>query len=76
MTESILRIYADYIDHPDYDEVRYKFLNSMFSKASKKDRVLASELLQQIPLREWNRRTLKSFLRYRFAPIVPSSSRR
>lgn len=76
MTESILRIYADYSTHPDYEKVRYKFLNSMLSKASKKDRLLAGELLQQIPLRKWNRRTLKSFLRYRFAPTVPSSPRR
>lgn len=76
MTESILRIYADYADHPDYEKVRFKFLNSMLSKASKKDRHLAAELLKQIPLREWNRRTLKSFLRYRFAPTLPSSSRR
>ncbi len=75
MTESILRIYADYSNHPAYEKVRYKFLNSMLSKASKRDRVLAEELLKQIPLQEWNRRTLKSFLRYRFAPSVAPSPR-
>jgi alpha-1,3-rhamnosyltransferase len=72
MTESVLRIYEEYRDHPDYPTVRYKFLNSMLSKASKKDRTLAAELLKEIPLREWNRRTLKSFLRYRFAPEMIS----
>ncbi|MFT3848008.1 MAG: glycosyltransferase [Propionivibrio sp.] len=76
MTESILRIYADYGEHPDYEKVRYKFLNSMLAKASKRDRVFAEELLKEIPLHRWNRRTFKSFLRYRFAPIVPASSRR
>lgn len=70
MTESILRIYQDYADHPDYEKVRFRFLNSMISKASKKDRWLAEELLTRLPLRAWNRRTLKSVLRYRFAPIV------
>lgn len=70
MTESILRIYQDYADHPDYEKVRYRFLNSMLSKASKKDRWLAEELLSLLPLRAWNKRTLKSILRYRFAPVV------
>lgn len=70
MTESILRIYQDYTDHPDYEKVRFRFLNSMLSKASKKDRWLAEELLTQLPLRAWNRRTMKSLLRYRFAPVV------
>jgi alpha-1,3-rhamnosyltransferase len=74
MTESILRIYADYADHPDYEKVRLRFLNSMLSKASKKDRALARELLSQLPWRAWNKRTLKSALRYRFAPM-PASRR-
>jgi alpha-1,3-rhamnosyltransferase len=72
MTESILRIYRDYADHPDYEKVRFRFLNSMLSKASKKDRILAKELLAQLPWRAWNKRTLKSVLRYRFAPLPPS----
>jgi alpha-1,3-rhamnosyltransferase len=72
MTESILRIYADYAGHPDYEKVRLRFLNSMLSKASKKDRILAKELLAQLPWRAWNKRTIKSVLRYRFAPAPPS----
>ena len=71
MTESILRIFADYEDHPDYEKVRLRFVNSMLSKASKKDRELAKELLAQLPRHAWNRRTLKSLLRYRFAPLIP-----
>lgn len=63
MTESILRIYQDYADHPAYDRVRLKFINSMFSKASRKDKKLALELLSQLPLSAWNARTLKSLVR-------------
>ena len=68
MTESILRIYQDYADHPAYDQVRCRFINSMLVKASRKDRVLAGELLSQLPLHAWNRRTFASLLRYPFAP--------
>lgn len=67
MTESILRIYADYASHPDYDRVRYRFINSMLSKASKRDRKLARELLGMLPLREWTPRTVKSLVRYALA---------
>jgi alpha-1,3-rhamnosyltransferase len=68
MTESILRIYADYADHPAYEQVRCRFINSMLVKASKRDKTLAKELLAQLPLHAWNRRTLASLLRYPFAP--------
>jgi alpha-1,3-rhamnosyltransferase len=70
MTESILRIYQDYADHPAYEEVKFKFINSMLVKASRRDRALAAELIAQLPLRAWNRRTLASLLRYRFAPVI------
>ena len=71
MTESILRIYQDYADHPAYEQVKFKFVNSMLVKASRRDRALAEELIAQLPLRGWNRRTLASLLRYRFAPVRP-----
>lgn len=70
MTETILRIYADYADHPDYERVRLRFINSMFVKASKRDRKLAAELLSQLPVSAWNKRTLRGVLRYRFAPVI------
>lgn len=63
MTESILRIYQDYAEHPAYESVRLKFINSMLSKASRKDKQLARELLSKLPLSAWNARTLKSVLR-------------
>ncbi|MFB0935236.1 MAG: glycosyltransferase [Propionivibrio sp.] len=70
MTESILRIYQDYVDHPAYEQVKFRFINSMLVKASRRDKVLARELLAQLPLRAWNRRTVASLLRYPFAPVV------
>jgi alpha-1,3-rhamnosyltransferase len=70
MTESILRIYRAYADHPAYEQARCRFINSMLVKASRRDRALAKELIAQLPLRAWNRRTLASLLRYPFAPVV------
>lgn len=70
MTESILRIYEDYRDHPAYETVKFKFINSMLVKASRRDRKLARELIRQLPFRAWNRRTLASLLRYPFAPAL------
>ena len=57
-----------YADHPAYDQVRCRFINSMLVKASRNDRALARELLSQLPLHAWNRRTFASLLRYPFAP--------
>jgi alpha-1,3-rhamnosyltransferase len=68
MMENILRIYRDYSEHPAYEQVRHRFINSMLVKASRRDKKLARELLSQLPLCAWNRRTLASLLRYPFAP--------
>lgn len=70
MTESILRVYQDYADHPDYEYVRHRFINSMLVKASRRDRELTRELFSMLPLRAWNRRTIASALRYPFAPRI------
>lgn len=70
MTEAVLRIYSEYADHPEYERVKHRFINSMFVKASKRDRRLAGELLTQLPLHAWDRRTLRGLLRYRWAPLV------
>lgn len=68
MTEAILRIYADYSEHPEYRRVCDRLLNSMFVKAANRDKAFAAELLARLPLRRWNRRTLKGLLRYWFSP--------
>lgn len=64
MISSILKIYEAYADHPCYDAVRNRFLNSMFLKASNRDRRLALGLLRQIPPRAWNSKTARGLLRF------------
>jgi alpha-1,3-rhamnosyltransferase len=69
MIDNILRSYAMFSDHPRYDEVRYKFLNSMFLKTANRDHVLARELLKQIPLKEWTGKTWRGLGRFVFLPV-------
>ncbi|MBK7898225.1 MAG: glycosyltransferase [Azonexus sp.] len=68
MTEAILRIYADYREHPEYRKVCDRLVNSMFVKAANRDKAFAADLLARLPMRRWNRRTLKGLLRYWFSP--------
>ncbi|AMB87423.1 glycosyl transferase [Pseudomonas agarici] len=67
MIENILKTYALFRDHPAYDAVRYDFLNSMFLKTSNRDRVLAREILQQIPFKYFGRKTLRGLGRLIFS---------
>ena len=69
MIDSILRIYAQFSDHPLYDEVRYKFLNSMFLKTANRNRALARELLAQIPFKHWTGKTWRGLGRLYFSPL-------
>lgn len=69
MIDNILRSYALFSDHPRYDEVKFKFLNSMFLKTANRDRVLARELLAQIPLKSWSRKTLRGLARLYFSAL-------
>ncbi|NVZ61460.1 glycosyltransferase [Pseudomonas gingeri] len=69
MIDNILRSYALFSDHPSYEEVRYKFLNSMFLKTSNRDRKLARELLAQIPFKAWTRKTWRALARLYFSPL-------
>ncbi|UFH49731.1 glycosyltransferase [Pseudomonas sp. KNUC1026] len=64
MTDAILRSYALFSDHPQYEYVKYRFLNSMFLKVSNRDRTFARELLAQIPLKRFNGKTVRGLIRY------------
>ena len=68
MIDSILKTYALFSDHPLYDQVRYKFLNSMFLKTANRNRALARELLAQIPFRHWTGKTWRGLGRLYFSP--------
>jgi alpha-1,3-rhamnosyltransferase len=69
MIENILRTYALFSDHPLYDEVRFKALNSMFLKTANRNRKLARELLAQIPFKAWNKKTWRGLGRLLFSPL-------
>ena len=69
MIDSILKTYALFSDHPLYDEVRYKFLNSMFLKTANRNRALARELLAQIPFRHWTGKTWRGLGRLYFSSL-------
>lgn len=69
MIQNILKTYAKFSEHPAYDAVRYKFLNSMFLKTADRDRPLAREILKQIPLKFWGRKTLRGLVRLYLMPL-------
>lgn len=69
MIDSILRIYELYSDHPQYEFVRTRFLNSMFLKCSNRDRNLARDLLAQIPFKHWSKKTWRGLIRLYFSPL-------
>lgn len=72
MIDNILRTYALFSDHPCYQQVRNRFINSMFIKCANRDRTLARELLRQLPFKAWNRRTLRGLMRLYFSPLEKS----
>lgn len=63
MVDSVLRTYAFFKDHPQYEFVRTRYLNSMFRKCANRDRTYAWGLLKQIPLRRWNKKTARGIVR-------------
>jgi alpha-1,3-rhamnosyltransferase len=69
MVESILRTYAMFKDHPQYEFVRTRFLSSVFLKCSNRDRAYARQLLRQIPFSRWNKKTWRGLGRLFFSPL-------
>lgn len=67
MVKNVLRTYALFKDHPKHDAVKYRFLNSMFLKTANRDREFARELLAQLPIRFWGRKTLRGLGRLYFS---------
>lgn len=67
MVENVLKTLAVYREHPAYEQVRLRFLNSMFLKYARKDKVLSRELLGMIPMKAWNKKTLRGMLRMVFS---------
>ncbi|WP_394561438.1 glycosyltransferase [Aquipseudomonas alcaligenes] len=67
MIETVLATYARFDDHPAYAETCARFLNSMLLKCARDDKPLARELLQRLPLRRWNSKTLRALGRLLFS---------
>ena len=67
MTDNMLKTYAKFSEHPSYSEVCADFRNSMLLKCARSDKKLARELLSGIPLRMWNRKTLRGLWRLFFS---------
>jgi len=63
MIDNVLRTYALFSEHPAYEQVCMRFRNSMFLKYAKNNKPLARETLSEIPLRHWNRKTVRGLLR-------------
>jgi alpha-1,3-rhamnosyltransferase len=63
MVDNVLRTYAQFSDHPAYEQVCNKFRNSMLLKCARQDKPLARELLAELPLRHWDSKTLRGLWR-------------
>ena len=64
MVENVLKTYAMFEKHPAYKKVCARFINSMLLKCARNDKLLARELLGQLPIRYWNSKTLRAIGRY------------
>ncbi|MEE6443710.1 MULTISPECIES: glycosyltransferase family 2 protein [Pseudomonas] len=67
MVDNVLRTFAVFSDHPQYDQVCMKFRNSMVLKYANRDKALSREILSEIPLRYWNKKTLRGMWRMAWA---------
>ena len=63
MLENVLKTYALFQDHPAYEQVCMRFRNSMFLKYANRDKPLARRTLREIPLRHWNKKTVRGLWR-------------
>ena len=63
MVDNVLLTYAQFSDHPAYAQVCNGFRNSMLLKCARQNKQLARELLAELPLRDWNRKTLRALWR-------------
>lgn len=63
MVENVLSTYAQFSDHPAYNEVCNRFRNSMLLKCARGNKPLARQLLAELPLSAWNSKTLRGLWR-------------
>lgn len=63
MVENVLKTYAEFREHPEYERVCMNFRNSMVLKYANRDKELAREILAEIPVKFWNKKTLRGLWR-------------
>ncbi len=63
MLEGIQQVYGFYSDHPQYEQMRVRNLQSYLLMAVKSDKILAKKILKQIPLKHYNLKTIRGFLK-------------
>lgn len=63
MVDNVLRTYGEFQDHPAYEEVCNRFLNSMLLKSARNDKALARDLLKRLPPSAWDKKTLRALWR-------------
>jgi alpha-1,3-rhamnosyltransferase len=66
MIENVMKIYADYQDHPKYAEVVDRFLTGMFVKTADREKALAKSLIKQLNWRNKPGKKLKGLSRLLF----------
>lgn len=66
MVEQVLKTYAVFSEHKDYELVKARYLNSMALRCSSSNPILAKSLIREIPLRYWNLKTLRAVVRLAF----------
>ncbi|BAU76939.1 glycosyltransferase [Metapseudomonas furukawaii] len=64
MIEHVMKTYAIFKDHPAYEEVCARFINSMLMKCARDDKPLARQLFARLPWRYWNGKTLRAVGRF------------
>lgn len=62
MAESALKTYGIFKDHPLYEQAVFRYKNSMIRSAARVDKEFARELVWSLPIRGWNRKTIKGLL--------------
>lgn len=60
MINNVLSTYDAFKDHPEYENVKYAFLNSTLLKAARSNRAYARQILKKIPWHQRNIKTLRA----------------
>ncbi|WP_256930672.1 glycosyltransferase [Pseudomonas sp. ABC1] len=63
MVEAMLATLACFSSHSTYAKARSQYLNSMLLKVAGRNNELAARLLRQLPVSEWNLKTLRALWR-------------